>query len=234
MSALNVQNMTTLPSSLIFDLDGTLVDSAPDLSRSLNYVLKSAGREEIHISQIRHMVGEGARALIIKGFSATGSLPQDDEIDQLLEQYLEFYLHNISEESSLFPGLDVLLPELAAADIPLAVCTNKAMKLTRPLLEGLGIDHLFRAITAGDSFSYRKPDPRHLLSTLEMMDCTAEGSIMVGDSASDINAAHNAKIPVIAVTFGYTAVPVSSLNPTVVIDHYRDFLPALAQILAHA
>lgn len=111
-------------------------------------------------------------------------------------------------------------------------CTNKALKLTTALLDGLGISSLFRAVTAGDSFSYRKPDPRHLFSTLEMMDCTADGAVMVGDSASDIHAAQKAEIPVIGVTFGYTDVPVATLNPTVVIDHYRDFLPALDQILA--
>lgn len=230
MSKLKDKIMTAKPSAILFDLDGTLVDSAQDLSAALNHVLRKAHRPEIDISRVRHMVGDGARALIIKGFSETGSLPDTSDIQEILEDFLEYYLHNISDRTTLFPGARQVIEALYEMDIPLGLCTNKAHKLSEKLIREIGITDYFSVLIGGDSFNYCKPDPRHLTSTLEQMKASADQAVMVGDSANDILAAQAANIPVIGVSFGYTKVPLSDLNPDIIIDHYDDFLAALTTV----
>lgn len=220
--------MKNRPEAIIFDLDGTLVDSARDLSHALNHVLQMEGRNPLPLLQVRHMVGQGARAMIIKGFSETGSLPDTGKIDLILENFLEHYHDHIADHTIVFPGVIDLLKQLNDMKIPLAVCTNKSLKLSGRLLTEIGLMKYFHTITGGDSFAYRKPDPRHLLSTLDMMGLSAKKAVMVGDSASDIDAARGASIPVIAVPFGYTEIPVSQLSPDIVIEHYDQFFEALS------
>ena len=220
------------PNAVIFDLDGTLVDSALDLTATLNHILKKHGRETIDNSVVRHMIGEGARALIVKGFSHTGSLPTDAEIDIIFEDYLDYYLANVSVETVMFEGLTDVLAKLHEQNIPMAVCTNKIEQLTLLLLKDMNIDYYFSAITCGDSFDYKKPDPRHLFSTCDLMNVDPARTIMVGDSASDINAALNANMPVIGVTFGYTAIPMQELGASAVIEHYNEFMPTLERLTA--
>ena len=215
------------PSAVIFDLDGTLVDSALDLTATLNHLLRVNGRQTIGHDVVRHMVGEGARALIIKGFSHTGDLPSEDKIDEIFEEYLSYYLANVSVETVMFEGVSDVLNKLQAQSIPMAVCTNKITELTHALLKSLKIDHFFSAVTCGDSFDYKKPDPRHLLSTCDMMGIDPTAAVMVGDSASDVNSAIAANIPVIGVSFGYTAIPMAELGPSIVIDHFDEFMEAL-------
>ncbi|WP_417318974.1 phosphoglycolate phosphatase [Emcibacter sp.] len=217
--------------AVIFDLDGTLVDSARDLTATLNYVLRHRGRPEIGIENVRHMVGHGSRALLIKGFDYSGNVPPEEELDRLQEMFLDYYNNHIADHTISFPGLWEALTELRSNDVKLAVCTNKVEDLSHKLLQSLGLDDFFCALTGGDSFDYKKPDPRHLLSTLELMDCDPDNAVMVGDSANDIDAARNASIPVIGVTFGYTPVPVEELNPDQVIDHYDKLIPALREIM---
>ena len=222
--------MSNLPKGIIFDLDGTLVDSARDLSGALNHVLKLAHRPEIEISRVRHLVGDGARALIIKGFSETGILPAENVIDEILQEFLVYYTENITTQTIIFPGALKLIEKLDDMNIPMGLCTNKPLKLTEKLMSEIGLSDYFAAIVGGDSFEYRKPDPRHLTSTLEMMSCAPDSAVMVGDSANDVMAAKAAGIPVVCVSFGYSKVPVQDLNPDVVIDHYDDFLNALKKI----
>ncbi len=219
------------PSAIIFDLDGTLVDSALDLTASLNYVLKKAGRQAIDIEHVRNMVGQGARALIVKGFSHTGTLPTDSEIDVLLTEYLDYYFDHISAQTVLFDGLEEVLKSLKQQNIPMAVCTNKVSKLSNALLKNLEIDHYFSAVTCGDSFDFKKPDPRHLLKTCKMIGVDPSKAIMVGDSKIDIDTAIAANIPSIAVSFGYSEIAISALGADMVIDHYDQFMDAAAKLI---
>ncbi len=227
MLKMNEKMLNKKPTAVIFDLDGTLVDSALDLTATLNHLLRINGRETIDNSVVRHMVGEGARALIIKGFSHTGDLPSEDKLDEIFEEYLNYYLANVSVETVMFDGVLNVLNKLQAQGIPMAVCTNKITELTHALLKSLEIDHFFSAITCGDSFDYKKPDPRHLYSTCDMMNVDPTGAIMVGDSASDVNSAIAANMPVIGVSFGYTAIPMRELGPNIVIDHFDEFIEAV-------
>ncbi|VAX06378.1 Phosphoglycolate phosphatase [hydrothermal vent metagenome] len=222
--------MTIKPSGVIFDLDGTLVDSARDLSAALNHVLRQASRPEIALSEVRHMVGDGARALIIKGFSETGHLPESGEIDAIQDEFLSYYSDHITDQTLIFPGARHVIETLTEMKIPLGLCTNKAIKLTEKIMAEFNLADYFSAITGGDSFDYRKPDPRHLTSTLEIMKVEPERAIMVGDSRNDIIAAQRAGIPVIGVSFGYSKTPIAKLNPDIIIDHYDDFLFSLGKM----
>jgi len=221
--------MSKTPTAVIFDLDGTLVDSAPDLTAALNYVLRRAGRPGMTIPRVRHLVGNGARAMIAKGFSESGTTPDDEAIEDILQDYLSYYEENIADQSTIFPGVKSLLGELAGRGIPLGLCTNKSIRLARKLMTEIGLAGYFPVMTGGDSFDYQKPDPRHLTETLGLMNCPASGAVMVGDTANDIIAAQKAGMASIAVSFGYSATAVTSLNPNAVIDHYNKFPDALKQ-----
>ena len=224
----NMDNfMSRKPSGVVFDLDGTLVDSARDLSAALNYVLKKARRPEIAMAQVRNMVGDGARALIIKGFSESGTMPDRAEIDAIQTDFLEYYYQNITDQTIIFPGAMRVIEKLAEMEIPLGLCTNKAIRLTEKLMTEIGLSDYFTTIVGGDSFDYQKPDPRHVISTLEMMAVSPHMAIMVGDSANDIVAARDAGVSSVAVSFGYSKIPVADLNADIVIDHYDDFFDAL-------
>lgn len=215
------------PSAILFDLDGTVADTALDLSETLNHLLAVAGREKIDHSDIRNMVGQGAKALIIKGFSHKGETPNEQEIDVLFDQYLEYYLAHIADKTVLFPGTINLLDSLKAQEIPLAICTNKNIELTHALLDELGIMKYFSAVTCGDSFPYKKPDPRHLFATCEIIDADPASAIMVGDSINDIEPAKNGNMLSVGVTFGYTQTPMLELGADIVIDHYDEFIDAV-------
>jgi len=222
--------MSENPIAVIFDLDGTLVDSAPDLTEALNYVLRRAGRPGMTIPRVRHLVGNGARAMIAKGFSESGTTPDDEAIEDILQDYLSYYEDNIADQSIIFPGVKSLLGELTGRGIPLGLCTNKSIRLARKLMTEIGLAGYFPVMTGGDSFDFQKPDPRHLTETLALMNCPASGAVMVGDTANDIIAARKAGMASIAVSFGYSATAVTSFNPNVVINHYRDFTDALSGI----
>lgn len=215
------------PSAILFDLDGTVADTALDLSATLNYILKQNGRDEIENHLIRNMVGQGAKALILKGFSHTGSTPSEDQLDILFDQYLEYYLSHISDKTEIFPGTLELLNILTSQNINIAICTNKNIELTHALLEDLKIKQYFNAITCGDSFDFKKPDPRHLYETCKLMNADPANAIMVGDSINDIKAGNAAKMLTIGVTFGYTETPVSQLGPDIIIDHFDQFIHAV-------
>ncbi|MDA0707801.1 MAG: phosphoglycolate phosphatase [Proteobacteria bacterium] len=228
----NFATQKRLPSAVIFDLDGTLVDSALDLTAALNHILNQEGRISIENDLIHHMVGQGARALIIKGMDHTGTVPDDKEIDRILQNYLDYYLANITTKTVTFDGVEAVLSALKEMKIPLGVCTNKVTNLTVSILKGLNIEHYFDAVTCGDSFTYRKPDPRHLLSTCKMINADPGYAIMVGDSANDIDAATDANMSTIGVTFGYTPIPMDQLGADHIIDHYSEFMIAMRKITA--
>lgn len=211
------------PHAVIFDLDGTLVDTAPDLGAALNRVLAEYGRPPVSADSIRTMIGDGAAKLVERGFAATGGWPAEPA--SIIRRFLNIYEAGIADRSRPFPGVTAALERLAAADIRLGVCTNKPGVATEELLVTLGLRRYFAAIGAGDGPT-RKPDPRHLLGVVEQLAAQPTTAIMVGDSANDVAAARAAGVPVIVVTFGYTATPAHQLGADAVIDRF-DALPSL-------
>jgi phosphoglycolate phosphatase len=217
--------------TLVFDLDGTLVDTAPDLIRAANHVLASEGLPPIAGGELMPAISFGAREMLATGLRIHGISRSEAEIDLLLDRFLAFYGHNIAVESQPFPGLVAVLEQCRAEGAVLAVCTNKREGLSRRLLDALGLAPLFRALAGRDTFAVCKPHPDHLFGTIRLADGDPRRAVMVGDSDTDIRTAKAARIPIIGVTFGYTDVPVANLGADAVIDHYAELRPALAGLL---
>lgn len=207
---------------VIFDLDGTLVDTAPDLIDSLNYAIAAAGLAPTTYADLKHLVGHGARVMIKRAFALRNKDLSEDDLEPLYERFLSHYLEQMPGQSLPYPGIVAALDRLKAAGFTLAVCTNKTTALALPLLEKLGLSQYFTATTCGDTFEWRKPDARHITGTIDMAGGEQVNSVMVGDSLNDIASARNASIPSIGVTFGYTDVPMSELEPDVIIDSYDE------------
>ena len=208
--------------ALVFDLDGTLVDTAPDLMAATNHTLGLAGRRAISEAQLRSFVGHGAGALIRRGLEATGGAVDDDAFKRLHLAFLDYYAANIVTHSRLFPGLLTLLDKARAAGLKLGVCTNKLEGLSAALLSGIRIAPYFGAVVGGDTLAVMKPDPAPYHETLRRLGVAARDSLMIGDSETDIRTAQAAGVPVIAVSFGYTPDHVSAYAPSHVIDHYDE------------
>ncbi len=218
------------PSAVLFDLDGTIADTALDLAATLNHLLTTSGRNEIHHDRVRNMVGEGARALIIKGFEYNNEELTDQEVEVLHDEYINYYRSHIADKTVLFPNVFITLETLVRQNIPLAICTNKSIELTHLLLKQLKIFDLFTAVTCGDSFAYKKPDPRHLITTCKLMKADPKQAIMVGDSINDIDAAKRANMLSVGVSFGYTLTPIDELSPNIIINHFNEFFDALNKV----
>ena len=212
---------------MIFDLDGTLVDTAPDLIDSLNYAIAAAGLAPTTYDDLKHLVGHGARVMIKRAFALRNRELPENELEPLYERFLSHYLEQMPGQSVPYPGIVAALDRLKDAGFTLAVCTNKTTVLALPLLEKLGLSHYFAATTCGDTFEWRKPDARHILGTIEKAGGELASSVMVGDSLNDIASAKNAQIPSVGVTFGYTDVPMAELAPDVIIDSYDELDAAL-------
>ena len=219
--------MTSRPLSplAIFDLDGTLVNTAADLVSSLNHTIAVAGLAPVTYDDLTHLVGQGARVMIKRAFALRQTELPEAEIDPLYERFITHYRAEMPGESRPYPGIVNTLDALSEAGITLAVCTNKTEILALPLLEKLGLTPYFAAITCGDTFAFRKPDARHILGTIEKAGGDPQRAIMVGDSINDILAAKNAAVPSIGVTFGYSDVPMTELEPDVVIDDFAALTP---------
>jgi len=211
----------------IFDLDGTLVDTAADLIASLNHTIAIAGLAPVTYEDITHLVGQGARVTIKRAFALREKELPEAEVEPLYERLIEHYRAEMPGKSRPYPGIVNALDKLSAAGFALAVCTNKTEILARPLLEELNLMKYFAALTCGDTFEFRKPDARHILGTIEKAGGDPDRTIMVGDSINDILAAKNANVPSIGVTFGYTDVPMADLKPDVVIDDFAALTPDL-------
>ena len=209
---------------LIFDLDGTLVDTNRDLIPALNHAIQPEG-VAVTLAEVGHVVGQGARQMIERAFELRGRTVPRGRMDALHAAFLERYEAHIADESRPYPGLLDALKRLAGESWQFAVCTNKAERLARKLLLELDMAHLFVAVTGGDTFAHRKPDPRHLSETVAL--AGGGEAIMVGDSVNDIAAAQAVPMPVVAVDFGYTDIPVMELGPDIVISHYRELPEAV-------
>jgi phosphoglycolate phosphatase len=219
--------------TLVFDLDGTLVDTAPDLVASTNHVMAHLGLELVDEREIRPFVGHGALAMIEGAAAAQGCrLAQQDLYDQF-DLFLAHYAANIAAHSQPYEGVVTALETFKARGAALAVCTNKIEAHARALLDALDMRRYFTAITGRDSLGFYKPDPKHLTGTIALAGGAAERAIMIGDSETDIRTAQAAVIPVVAVDFGYSVAPVATFAPDIVISHYRD-LEAAADRLMNA
>jgi phosphoglycolate phosphatase len=217
--------------ALIFDLDGTLVDTAPDLLLATNHALSLIQRAPISMKQIREFVGLGAMNLIERGIAATGpELPRNDVL-KLHSAFMDYYGSNIARDSVMFEGLPELLDQARAQGLKLGVCTNKVERLSRKLLEELKVDHLFGSVIGGDTLSVMKPDPEPLRAAARKLGADPAKIIMFGDSETDIRTAQNAGVPVIAVTFGYTSKPVHHFKPDHAIDRYDEAWPIVQRYL---
>ena len=212
---------------LVLDLDGTLVDTADDLIATLNTILADEGIRAMTRADAGALLGAGARAMIARGFALAEVPLAEPHLDRLFARFIPIYSEHIAVHSRPFPGAVAALDRFAAAGWRLAVCTNKLESLSVRLLAELGLGERFAAICGGDTFATRKPDAGHLLGTIARAGGAAARTVMVGDSGTDVNAARNAGVPVVGVTFGYTDEPVASYGPDAVVDHFDDLYAAV-------
>ena len=218
--------------TIVFDLDGTLIDTAPDLVGALNFLLAREGIAPRPLAEVRGMIGQGARALIARGFAAAGAPLDETRLSALFVDFIAHYLAHIADESRPFPGVVAAMDTLAAQGARLAVCTNKRTDLSVALLDALGLTHRFAAIVGADAAPAPKPAAAHLTATLGRAGGTAARAVMVGDSASDAGAARAAAVPLVLVSFGYTETPATELGADVLIDHFDDLPDACRRLLA--
>ena len=216
--------------TIVFDLDGTLVDTAPDLINALNYVLDREGLPPVPMHAARNMIGAGARRLIERGLELEGRAAGVADITRLTRDFIDHYAAHIADLSRPFEGLEGALDDLGARGYRFAVCTNKLEWLSKLLLDQLGLSARFAAICGADTFGVSKPDPAILRQTIAQAGGQMSSAIMVGDAGTDIGVARRAGIPVIGVAFGYTEVPIADLKPDRLVNHMRE-LPAAVESL---
>ena len=220
----------TSPLTLVFDLDGTLVDTAPDLIGALNFVLDREGLPPVPLHAARNMIGAGARKLIERGLEVEGRAASLRDITRLTADFIDYYAAHIADASRPFEGLEAALDDLEQRGYRFAVCTNKLEWLSKLLLDRLGLSGRFSAICGADTFGVSKPDPAILQQTIARAGGQVSAAIMVGDAGPDVGVARRAGIPVIGVEFGYTDVPIADLKPDRLIGHMKD-LPAAVESL---
>jgi len=216
--------------TIVFDLDGTLIDTAPDLIDTLNVILARYEVAPVAFDEARTMIGAGVKPLLQRALASKGKQFPADEIDRLFAEYLEIYAAHIADRSRPFPGLEPALDTLAAQGCVLAVCTNKLEWLSVKLLKELKLASRFVAICGQDTFTMRKPDPDMLRLTIVRAGGDTGHAVMVGDSMTDVATARAAGIPVVAVDFGYTETPPAQLGADRLISHF-DALPAAVMSL---
>jgi phosphoglycolate phosphatase len=216
--------------TIVFDLDGTLVDTAPDLIGALNFIMDREGLPPVPLHSARNMIGAGARKLIERGLELEGRAATPDDVTRLTGDFIDYYAAHIADASQPFEGLESALDDLGARGYRFAVCTNKLEWLSKLLLDRLGLSSRFAAICGADTFGVSKPDPAILRQTVARAGGQLSSTIMVGDAGPDIGVARRAGVPVIGVEFGYTEVPIADLKPDRVIGHMRQ-LPAAVESL---
>jgi phosphoglycolate phosphatase len=218
--------------ALIFDLDGTLVDTAPDLHAATNHVLSTLKRRSISMDDVRAFVGHGARALIARGCEATGDPVDARAIETLYQEFIIYYASHIAAHSKPYPGLLAFLDRAQDSGLALGVCTNKLESLSNLLLDALDMKKYFGSVVGPDTTGVAKPDPKPFYESVSRLGQVPNAAIMFGDSETDIRTAQNAGVPVVAVSFGYTAKHVSHFNPDHIIDHYDEAWPIIETYLS--
>lgn len=219
---------------IVFDLDGTLIDTAPDLLDSLNHSLVAGNIRTVDRTAFKGLVGHGGRVMIERAYAAEQRVLTALEHERLLQLFLDHYTANIPGKSLPYPGVLQAIARFEDAGYALAVCTNKYEANSLALIEALGLTRHFTAVAGQDTFPFRKPDPRHLLKTIELADGDPERALMVGDSRTDIDTAKAAGIPVVAVDFGYTDRHVREFEPSAIISHFDELTLDMAQRLIAA
>ena len=217
--------------TIVYDLDGTLADTAEDLVATLNWLLAREGLAPLKAESAGSLVGAGARALIKRGFAASGKTLDPEAMEALFADFLAHYNAHIADRTRLYPGVDRALAAFARAGWRQAVCTNKIEGSAKLLITKLGIAEHFAFICGQDTFGVGKPDAKPLLKTIAASGGASERAIMVGDSGTDIKTARAARVPVIAVDFGYADVPVKELGPDRVISHFDELMAACDALL---
>lgn len=216
---------------VVFDLDGTLVDTAPDLLDSLNHCLELSGLKKAEPEELRRFVGMGGRVMIERAFASQNATLLEEQLDELQAAFLKHYGGNMPGKSAPYPGVLDAIARFEAAGYICAVCTNKYEALAKTLIERLELTSLFKVICGAETFPFRKPDPRHLTETIALAGGDPNRALMVGDSRTDIDTAKAAGIPVVAVDFGYTDRHVSEFEPSRVISHFDELTVELAESL---
>jgi len=214
--------------ALIFDLDGTLADTAPDLLGATNAVLAARGRPGMDLTSLRHMVGFGARALILQAMEASGEPITEEDLPPLVEIFLSYYRDHIADGSVLFPNVMETLAQLKGDGARLAVLTNKPQVLTDLLLPALGMGSTFAAVYGAGRKGYTKPDPRIFHDVVT--DCGGGPGVMIGDSITDLNTARAAGAPCVLVSYGFTPVPARNLGGDAVIDDFAELPQVLRDL----
>ena len=221
----------TIKPLVLFDLDGTLVETAPDLIAALNVVLASQDLPPLPLESARNMIGAGASRLLERGIEAAGQTMTVADLDRLTGSFITYYAEHIADLSYPFEGLLDALDQMEAQGFAFAVCTNKLEWLSRLLLDRLDLTKRFAAICGADTFGVSKPDPAILRQTVARAGGDIRSAVMVGDSGPDVGVARRAGVPVIGVTFGYTDTPIAELKPDLVISHMRDLPGAVERLI---
>ncbi|MFO0992883.1 MAG: HAD family hydrolase [Hyphomicrobiales bacterium] len=217
--------------TLVFDLDGTLVDSAPDLADSLDQLLVEEGKQPLGLDIGRSLIGNGISNLVAKGLDRTGLKLDGPELEKRIKRFHEIYAGNLSRKTMPYEGVKYGLSRFKEQGFELAVCTNKLEKYSRQILVDLELAHHFRLVAGPDTFGIAKPDPRHLLMTIERLAGTGKPALMIGDSEVDVALAKAAFVPVIAVTYGYAKTPLAVLEPDAIVDRFDQLPNEVARIL---
>jgi phosphoglycolate phosphatase len=215
--------------AVLFDLDGTLIDSIPDLAGAVNRLLAAEGRAPLPADQIKLMVGDGAGTLVARAFAARGGLP-GPEVEPYLARFLADYEPRSAELTRPWPGVEAVLADLKGRGLQLAVCTNKPSVATAEVLGALGLAGWFDAVVGGDDVPALKPDPLHVHACLDRLGVRPDQAVLVGDSINDVLAAKAAGVPSIVVSFGYARGPAAELGADLVIDSFSELVGAIARV----
>jgi phosphoglycolate phosphatase len=222
--------MTKFPACVLFDLDGTLIDSLPDVTAALNFALERDESNALKVSDVRLMVGQGAEPMIKLALKLLNEPLEPNQIKTVLSSFLSRYADFPDVLTQTYPGVYDVLEQLRTADVKMGICTNKPLRTTTPVLTALKLEQYFEVVVCGDQVTNQKPDGRHVIDTLALMNADKATSVLVGDSDNDISAAQNANISSIAVGYGYCHTPVENLGADIVIKNFIDLPNALTTI----
>jgi phosphoglycolate phosphatase len=220
--------------TIAFDLDGTLVDSAPDLVATLNILLAQEGIAPLPYEEARSFIGHGARRLLERGFAAQGQAVTAPAMEALFARFIDHYGAHSADLTRPYPGVVESLGRLKDAGARLCVCTNKLTGLSTPILDALDLTRFFDAVIGADAAPAPKPDPRHLICAVEAAGGRIDRAVMVGDASTDAGAARAAGVPLVLVSFGYTDIPVADLEPDILIDHFDELADACSRLLGQS
>ncbi len=223
--------MKLVNKTVVFDLDGTLIDTLPDINEALKSTARRFGLKNLPIDFLRKLLSHGSRKLIESQFNFSEKKFSEKDIKSATEHFLNYYKANISSYSKLFPGILDCLDWLKNESAIITICTNKYEKLAKQLTKDLNISNYFTVITGSDTFKYRKPDPHHIMNTIKLANGKLNNSIMIGDSITDFETAKNAKIPIIIVGWGYSDIPAKNIGGDSFINNGSELIQTIEKIM---